>query len=150
MNSVGKLICILLTLSIANCMAALPKEGPAVSKTYKNKVDMRVRGSRRSYLIHVPPAHNSQQPLPLVVVIHGAFETAKDMEKRTGFSDLADQEGFVAVYPNGFGLFGLLQHWNAGHCCGKAAADDIDDVGFLKQAIAPIFVIWKGITLLSQ
>jgi polyhydroxybutyrate depolymerase len=39
------------------------------------------------------------------------------------------------MYPNGIGLFGFLQHWNAGHCCGKAASDGIDDVGFVAAAI---------------
>jgi len=38
----------------------------------------------------------------------------------TGWSDLADREGFVVLYPEGIGLLGYLQHWNAGHCCGRA------------------------------
>ena len=138
MKTMAKLMCVVLTFMLVNCMASLPKDVPAGPKTYKNKVDVRLIWSRRSYLVHVPPAHKSQQPLPLVVVIHGAFETATDMEKRSGFSALADREGFVALYPNGFGLFGLLQHWNAGHCCGKAADDDIDDVGFVVKAIEDI------------
>jgi polyhydroxybutyrate depolymerase len=138
MKIAANLICIVLTSILLGCMASLPKEVPPGPKTYKNKVDIRIMGSRRTYLVHVPPAIDSQPSLPLVVAIHGAFETAKDMEKRTGFSDLADQEGFVAVYPNGMGVFGLLQHWNAGHCCGKAAADGVDDVGFLTQVIQDV------------
>ncbi|MDZ7698147.1 MAG: hypothetical protein U5R49_14925 [Deltaproteobacteria bacterium] len=27
------------------------------------------------------------------------------------------------------------RHWNAGHCCGKAAKDGVDDVGFIAAAI---------------
>ena len=119
-------------------MASLPQDIPSESLTYKNEVDIRIMGSRRSYLVHVPPAYETRSPLPLVVAIHGAFETAKDMEERSGFSDLADKEGFAVVYPNGFGLFGLLQHWNAGHCCGKAAADGIDDVSFLVEVIEDV------------
>jgi len=138
MKAITKLICLLLTLFLVNCMGSLPKDVPTVPKTYKNKVDIKVMGSRRSYLVHVPPAYETRAPLPLVVAIHGAFETAKDMEKRSGFSDLADKEGFAVVYPNGFGLFGFLQHWNAGHCCGKAAADGIDDVGFLVEVIEDV------------
>jgi polyhydroxybutyrate depolymerase len=72
------------------------------------------------------------------VVIHGAFDTAKGIEKFSGFSALADRENFVAMYPNGMGLFGYLQHWNAGHCCGKAADDNWDDVGFLAEAIGDV------------
>jgi polyhydroxybutyrate depolymerase len=72
------------------------------------------------------------------VVVHGAFDTGKGIEKISGFSRLADRENFIALYPEGIGIFGLLQHWNAGHCCGKAAHDGIDDVGYLAATIAEV------------
>ncbi len=118
MKTMKNLMRLVLAVSLINCTASLPKDVPPGPKTYKNKVAMRVMLSRRSYMVHIPPNLDPLRPLPLVVAIHGAFETAKDMEKRSGFSNLADKEGFVVVYPNGIGLFGLLQHWNAGHCCG--------------------------------
>jgi polyhydroxybutyrate depolymerase len=68
-------------------------------------------------------------------VVHGAFDDAKGMEKVTGFSELADRENFFVLYPNGISLFGFLRHWNAGHCCGKAADDEVDDVGFITETI---------------
>ena len=132
------LICIILILFMANCTTSLPKDVPKDPKTYKNKVNIRLFGNRRSYLVHVPPITYPQIPLPLVVAIHGAFETAKDMEERSSFSELANSEGFVTVYPNGMGLFGFLQHWNAGHCCGKAAADGVDDVEFIAEVIKDV------------
>ena len=138
MKTVAKPMCIVLAFMLMGCMSSLPKDVPSNAETYKNKVDIKIMGSRRSYLVHVPPAHVTRSPLPLVIAVHGAFETAKDMEERTGLSDLADQEGFVAVYPNGMGLLGFLQHWNAGHCCGKAAADNVDDVGFLKKVLEDV------------
>jgi polyhydroxybutyrate depolymerase len=138
MKPLTMIVWIITMLCLTNCMASLPKDVPPGSKTYKNKLDMRIMGSRRSYLVHIPPAAETRDRLPLVIAVHGAFETAKDMEKRSGFSQLADREGFVAVYPNGIGLFGFLQHWNAGHCCGKAAADGVDDVGFLAEVISDV------------
>ena len=60
------------------------------------------------------------------------------MEKFSGFSALADREKFLVLYPDGMGLFGYLQHWNAGHCCGKAAKDKVDDVGFIAAAIEDV------------
>jgi len=95
-------------------------------------------GARRTYLVHIPSDYNPQNSLPLVVVIHGAFDTAQGMEKFSGFSDLADRENFVVMYPNGMGILGFFQHWNAGHCCGKAASDQVDDVGFVAAAIADV------------
>lgn len=102
--------------------------------TYKRKTDIKFNGLSRSYLLHIPETM-PPNGWPLVVVLHGAFSTAKEMERQSGFSALADQEGFSVAYPNGIGLFGQLQHWNAGHCCGKAAKDNVDDVGFISAVI---------------
>ena len=139
-GTVTALICMMLILLFSNCTASLPKNTPEGPKTYKNKMDIRIMGARRTYLVHVPPNYSPKKPLPLVVVIHGAFDTAAGMEKYSTFSDLADRESFIVMYPNGMGIFGLFQHWNAGHCCGKAANDDVDDVGFIAAAITDVRV----------
>jgi len=124
-----------LCLWSGGCTASLPKGRVTGPKTYRNSVDIHLNGFRRTYLVHVPAGYDAQKRYPLVVVIHGAFDTAAGIEKISGFSKLADREGFIALYPNGFGIFGFLQHWNAGHCCGKAAADNLDDVGFIAKTI---------------
>ncbi len=126
---------IILSQLLAGCTSTLPKTDIAGPKTYKNSMDIRIDGTRRSYLVHIPSGYDHEKPLPLVVVIHGAFDTAEGMEKFSGFSDLADREDFIVLYPNGMGIFGYFQHWNAGHCCGKAAEDNWDDVGFVAAAI---------------
>lgn len=120
------------------CTPALPFQPGKEALTYKAEVDLRFNGFRRTYLIHLPPGYDAGRPLPLVVVVHGAFDTAEGMERFSGFSDLADQENFIALYPNGIGILGYLQHWNAGHCCGKAAADQWDDVGYLAMVIEDV------------
>ncbi|MFP4159285.1 MAG: alpha/beta hydrolase family esterase [Desulfobacterales bacterium] len=109
--------------------------GPAYGKSETVKVDVREMGFRRSYRVHLPEGSAGDGKLPLLVMLHGAFETSKSMERLTGFSDLSDREKFIVVYPNGIGLFGFLQHWNAGHCCGKAQKDSVDDVAFLETVI---------------
>jgi polyhydroxybutyrate depolymerase len=60
------------------------------------------------------------------------------MEEETGLSDLADREGFLVAYPNGITLFGWFQHWNAGHCCGRAMKDRVDDLGFVSMVIEEV------------
>ena len=122
-------------LVLCACTPALPRLPGQAAMTYDAKVDVRFHGFRRTYHVHLPPGYHAARPLPMVVVVHGAFDTAKGMERFTGFSALADQENFIALYPNGIGILGYLQHWNAGHCCVKAAADGIDDVGFLTKVI---------------
>jgi polyhydroxybutyrate depolymerase len=127
-----------LGILLGGCMATLPLHPAGGPRTYKNYMGLGFNGVRRSYLVHIPAGYDPDKPSPLVVVIHGAFDTAKGMEKYSGFSTLADRENFVALYPNGMGLFGFLQHWNAGHCCGKAADDNWDDVDFIAASIEDV------------
>jgi polyhydroxybutyrate depolymerase len=126
-------------LLMAGCLPRLPggtQDPPA--GTYRVSTATTYHLAHRSFLLHVPNNYSVNTPLPLVVVIHGAFSTGRQTESETGFSTLADKERFLVVYPEGIGIFGLLQHWNAGYCCGKAAEDRIDDVGFLAEVIAAV------------
>lgn len=136
--SFSKLFPALCALSLAGC-ANLPSSGTLGNgETYVAYLDTGADGYQRSYRVHIPSGYRPDEAAPLVVVVHGAFSTSKAMEQHTGFSTLADKEGFVAVYPDGIGILGLLQHWNAGHCCGKAATDEVDDVGFIANVIGQV------------
>ncbi len=83
----------------------------------------------------IPQSYTHQRPSPLVIVLHGAFSSGKQMEQLSEWSSLAEKENFIVVYPEGIGLFGFLQHWNAGHCCGRAANEQWDDVHFLESLL---------------
>jgi poly(hydroxyalkanoate) depolymerase family esterase len=52
----------------------------------------------RDYLLYVPGGR-SQKPRPLVVFLHGCNETADEAASATHFNELAQQRGFVVVYP---------------------------------------------------
>ncbi|WP_321493398.1 PHB depolymerase family esterase [uncultured Desulfobacter sp.] len=117
---------------IYGCTVSTTKSATKGGCTMKKKLDIRVMGARRYFLLHLPQGYNPDRKIPLVIVLHGAFSTPVQMEKQTGFSTLSDKFDFLVAYPSGaYGLFGYLKHWNAGHCCGKAAKDNLDDVGFL-------------------
>jgi polyhydroxybutyrate depolymerase len=53
----------------------------------------------RSFRLHIP--EEGQGPFPLVLSIHGYRSNAAQEEKLSGFSALADSEGFVVLYPDG-------------------------------------------------
>lgn len=135
---ISRVLVLVTCLFMVHCTPALPRMPVSTARTYQAKVDLRIHGFRRTYRVHIPNGYTGENSLPLVVVVHGAFYTAKKMERTSGFSELADREGFIAVYPNGMGILGFLQHWNAGHCCGKAAADQLDDVGYLSAVIEDV------------
>lgn len=129
---------IMTLLLLTGCRASFPVIPEPPAGTYRVTTDITYKAIHRSFLLHVPPNYHSDTPLPLVVVIHGAFSTGRQTEAETGFSGLADTEHFLVAYPEGIGLFGLFQHWNAGYCCGKAADDHVNDVGFIAEVISSV------------
>lgn len=137
-----RLICRFFSLSalllIFGCTAHLPEIPDPPVGTYRVRTETFHHAFRRTFLLHIPPNYHAEERLPLVIVIHGAFSNGKQTETETGFSALADKERFLVAYPEGIGLFGFFQHWNAGHCCGKAADDGVDDVGFIAEVISAV------------
>ncbi len=87
-------------------------------------------GIDRSYRLYVPGAVSGEQPAALVVGLHGGLGSGEQFASNTGFETLAESEGFIAVFPDGVG-----RTWNGGRCCGQAARQGIDDVGFLAALI---------------
>jgi poly(hydroxyalkanoate) depolymerase family esterase len=57
-------------------------------------------GSRtRHYTVALPDGLEGGGPVPVVMVLHGCLQTQRDPIKDTRFVELADREGFVAVFP---------------------------------------------------
>lgn len=56
---------------------------------------------RAGTIVHVPADYDPGILTPVVLVFHGAMDEPSDIELITGFSELADEEGFLAVYPEG-------------------------------------------------
>lgn len=85
---------------------------------------------KRSYLVHVPPGA-AGKALAVVLNFHGGGGNAANQKWYSRMDEASDRDGYVAVYPNGTGVFAdRLLTWNAGTCCGPAAAQRVDDVGF--------------------
>jgi len=93
------------------------------------------KGLNRSYLVHLPVNYEKSKPIALVIMLHGAGSNAEINRSITGMNDVADQENFIVVYPNGTGLFNFMLSWNAGYCCNYVEPLGVDDVGFLKLLI---------------
>jgi polyhydroxybutyrate depolymerase len=74
-----------------------------------------------------------------VLNFHGGGGDATNQWRVSGFNQLADQEGFIVVYPNGTGrLEDKVLTWNGGACCGYAMANNIDDVAFVRALVADL------------
>lgn len=83
----------------------------------------------RTYEIY-RPANVAPSP-PVVFVLHGSMGTGGGARAMMAyeFDRLAEEKGFLAVYPDGFDA-----HWNGCRAAGPYAANElgVDDVGFLR------------------
>jgi polyhydroxybutyrate depolymerase len=71
-----------------------------------------------------------------VLNFHGGGGNARAHQEYVRMDALADREHFLVVYPDGSGRMpGKLLTWNAGTCCGMAAATQVDDVGFVRALL---------------
>ncbi|CAB4760114.1 unannotated protein [freshwater metagenome] len=95
-------------------------------------------GRTRTYRVYVPSSLVAGQPAPLLVALHGGLGSSAQFEENSGFDALAEANRFVVVYPDGIGSRpdGTgPQTWNGGYCCGPAARDRVDDVGFIRRLL---------------
>lgn len=91
-------------------------------------------GVERSCELYVPKNFSQKNAYPVVLILHGGGGSAKGLIRSTRgrFNQLADLNGFVAVYPNGYG-----KSWNDGarDTFGVARNLNIDDVGFIGKVL---------------
>lgn len=80
----------------------------------------------REYIYYAP--EGMEPGAPLVFVLHGYNGLAQGMFNWSGFRELADAEGFGAVFPQGAPDSGGTNHWNA-----NLNFSDVNDHAFLAQ-----------------
>ncbi len=98
--------------------------------------EMEYGGRKRRYIVHVPPGYTAARPTPVVMFFHGGGASAINSRSWLGFDPLADQKGFITVYPYGTGILPRkLLTFNAGSCCGYAMKHNVDDVGFTRAML---------------
>ncbi len=136
-SSVARLPLALLALAVPGCFRPSVREPqewlaatPLEAGTFERKLT--VGDSKRTYIVHVPPGHRPDEPLPVVLDFHGWGSTANAQAFYSGLDLEADSAGFLAVHPQGTGWF---SSWNAGPCCGSAASDHVDDVAFVDAVL---------------
>lgn len=147
--SLSSVVVLLTCLLLAGCVdeAPYPEQPGYTWEDWLNRerlVDwdtMVVDGRTRTFIVHLPPHHESSDSLlPLVIGLHGTGGSALQFSQHYNFSKLADDAGFIAVYPNGVRSDGRIgiRTWNAGNCCDFAVRENIDDVRFIQELIAEL------------
>jgi polyhydroxybutyrate depolymerase len=104
--------------------------------------DVVVGDLTRTFLLHVPAHYpktstGMRRSYSLIIVLHGSAGSADAIRHSSGMDSVSETYMTLVAYPNGtHGRSGLYPaDWNAGTCCGAAARENIDDVGFIKAVI---------------
>ncbi len=108
----------------------LPAEGPVRPGWSARSVPS--GGRDRCYYLFVPSEYDPDVPVPLVLSFHGFLSNPESHALITGWHELAEQEGFLAVYPQ---ATQFPHRWNAGADWGDQG---IDDVQFTLDLIADL------------
>jgi len=91
--------------------------------------NIKVDGTERKYLLHLPPKDTLSRKNPLLIVLHGHGGNGKQVMKETGFNDISDREKFIVIYP-----YGINKGWNDGRETSGEAVK-YDDVKFIASII---------------
>jgi len=86
-------------------------------------------GETRKYLLYVPGSYDRSKPAPLVISMHGAGGWPAQQMNLTEWNRLADEYGFIVVYPSGLDGGGP-RIWHVG-----SGADLMRDVRFISELI---------------
>lgn len=105
-----------------------------------------VQGHARSVLVHQPSAHDGRTRLPVVLMLHGGGGTAQAALRETGWAAKAEQEGFLAVFPNALArdpsqrssFAANPQLWNDGSGRFHPGQNAADDLGFIAALLDQI------------
>jgi polyhydroxybutyrate depolymerase len=100
-------------------------------------------GELRSYLVYLPEHWTSTAPLPLVLVFHGRGGTALYAKAVTAFTDKADADRFLVVFPEAVRndpsrpvhMHANPTLWNDGSPRRFPSRDKVDDVAFIAQLL---------------
>lgn len=120
------------------CEAGSCRRGtPSCDKTLESgdfTRELTLGGVTRSYLVHVPEARRVDSTTPLLIDFHPMSFDAPWERSHSGFLELSDQEGFIAVWPQG-----LENSWDVGPCCSLSteadASPQVNDLDFATALI---------------
>lgn len=90
---------------------------------------------QRKFTVHTPTGYSNSKPVPLVVMLHGGGGTMANAQGFTNLNAVSNANGFLAVYPQGYGL---IPSGGFSWADGRGTSADIsgiDDLGFIDRLL---------------
>lgn len=107
-------------------------------------------GYERTYEVYIPSSYDGSTPVPLLFSFHGMGGTSAGQINSSGYTDIAEEEGFIAVFPNSTRLTDAGEYqqyipqipleiagaqWDPGIGIALQYYYNVDDVGFISKLI---------------
>ena len=87
-------------------------------------------GENREYLVYVPRTYDRARKTPLVISMHGGGLWGAGQQEISQWNRVADEQGFIVVYPSGVGPLARLRAWRV-----SGGAGSQKDVRFISDLI---------------
>jgi polyhydroxybutyrate depolymerase len=122
----GRAVPIIAVLVAIGIALLQPVPAASITRTHEIKV-----GTRTRSWVQITPASLTRSSAPIIVVLSGINATVSQEMARDDMLGLPASGQAELIYP-----IAVSESWNAGGCCGTAAADNINDVAFLRALTA--------------
>lgn len=100
------------------------------------RCDLTHNNLERYYFLYKPASLNTTNNVPVLFALHGYGSSARNHFSYTNYEDIADENNFIIVYPQGSPMKTYLasssSHWNVG---GWTIGSTVDDVSFINNII---------------
>lgn len=100
-------------------------------EVFRSDGEVITSAKKRGFLIHVPKSYRAGQPTPLVISLHGFGEWPAHLMRISGWNEVADEFGFIIVYPRGSGI---PLHWFSNGIRGEGRKS-VEDVQFISDLL---------------
>jgi len=101
-----------------------------VAATLWGRETLQIENLQRHYRVYVPKSYTAEEPVPLLIVFHMLTGSGRTVEWLTHFNSIAEREGFIVVYPDGY-----KASWAEGSGLYAADQERVDDVLFTSALI---------------
>ena len=115
------------------------------------RITIEQEGETREYLVYIPSVVSDNPSI--VIALHGGggpLGSAELMAKKSGWTELAENDGFLAVFPQGTlddsdrnfdlnnGLSRNIRTWSDGSNVTESSKRNVNDVAFIKTVIEDV------------
>lgn len=119
----------------------------------KIRVVTKIDGVDREYFVHIPMNYDSTKAQPLVFMLHGTSGDGETFYNAYGWTELADKEGFLTVFPSSGrykiitqGEMNVTTKWNTppdAEWTFVEGQKPLDDIKFLRTIITEMRAKYK-------